>query len=105
VESLIIQKVDVLVVAPCGSEEIIPTLEKAKKAGIPVIVVDTDTPWEGKVCYVGSNNTKAGALGAQYIVDKLYKKGKVAIITGVIGHATQMERMKGAKSVFEARKK
>jgi ribose transport system substrate-binding protein len=104
VESLIIQKVDVLVVAPCGSEEIIPTLEKAKKAGIPVIAVDTDTPWEGKVCFVGTNNTKGGEIAGQYIVDKLNEKGKVAIIPGVIGHQSIMERLKGAKEVFDKEK-
>jgi ribose transport system substrate-binding protein len=70
IESLIIQKVDALVIAPCGSEELIPTFEKAKKANIPVIIVDTDTPWKGKECFIGVNNTKGGILGAQYITNR-----------------------------------
>jgi ribose transport system substrate-binding protein len=102
IENLIIKRVDALLIAPSGSEEIIPTLEKAKKANIPVIILDTDTPWEGKVCFVGSNNAEGGKLAANFIVRKLNGKGKVAIITGVMGHATHMDRLKGAKAVFEA---
>jgi ribose transport system substrate-binding protein len=102
IESLITQKVDALMIAPSGSKEIIPTLEKAKKANIPVIILDTDTPWEGKVCFIGSNNTEGGALAANYITNKLNGKGKVAIIPGIMGHATHMDRLNGAKSVFEA---
>jgi len=47
-EDQITKGVSVLVVAPAGVSEILPVLDKAKAAGIPVLIVDTDVNWPAK---------------------------------------------------------
>src|SRR3989449_11273532 len=41
IENLIQTKVAALCVTPSGSREIVPAIEKANRAGIPVVIVDT----------------------------------------------------------------
>ena len=41
IENLIQTKVAALCVTPSGSSEIVPAIEKANRAGIPVVIVDT----------------------------------------------------------------
>ena len=101
IEDQIINEVDVLVIAPCGAKEIIPTLDKAKAAGIPVVIFDTDADWADKKAYVGSKNYDGGALAGEYIVKNLPNGGEVGLITGVMGHQTHIDRVQGAIDQIE----
>lgn len=101
VEDQLVQGIDVLCLAPCGSQELMPVMDRARAMGIPVILVDTDAPWEHKAAYVGTNNIIGGNLAGEYIAKRLNNKGKVALITGVMGHQTMMDRINGCKEVLE----
>ena len=69
------QGVSALAVAPAGVAEILPVLDKAKAAGIPVLIVDTDVNWPSKLSYIGSDNRLAGKLAGNYIVKVDRRKG------------------------------
>ncbi|MCC8166694.1 MAG: sugar ABC transporter substrate-binding protein [Planctomycetes bacterium] len=101
VEDQLIQGIDVLCLAPCGSQELMPVMDRANEMGIPVILVDTDAPWPKKAAYVGTNNIIGGKLAGEYIAKRLGGKGKVALVTGVMGHQTMMDRINGCKEVLE----
>ena len=100
VEDEIVKGVDVLVIAPCGEEELTPVMQKAHEQGIPVVVMDADTPWQDKVAFVGTNNVVGGYMAGEYIAKRLDGKGKVAIITGIIGHSPAMNRTNGAREAL-----
>lgn len=100
IEDELVKGVDVLVVAPCGEEELMPVLQKAHDQGVPVVVMDADTPWEDKVAFVGTNNVVGGQMAGDYIAKRLNGKGKVAIITGIIGHSPAMNRTAGAREAL-----
>jgi ribose transport system substrate-binding protein len=101
-EDQITKHVSALAVAPAGVSEIMPVLEKAKAAGIPVVIMDTDIDWPGKVAYVGADNKRAGKLAGDYIVKLLDGKGKVAVIRGILGVATHEDRLAGFKDAAAA---
>lgn len=102
IDDLIIQGVDVLCVAPSGAKEVAPSLEKAHADGIKVIVFDSDSPeFTDKASFVGTNNVVGGGLAADYIIKRLNGKGRVAIMTGIMGHQTAMDRLKGAEEKFK----
>ena len=101
-EDQITKHVSALAVAPAGVSEIMPVLEKAKAAGIPVVVMDTDINWPGKVAYVGADNRHAGKLAGDYIAKLIDGKGKVAVIRGILGVATHEERLAGFKDAVGA---
>jgi ribose transport system substrate-binding protein len=94
-EDQITKKVAALAVAPAGVAELLPVLEKAKGAGIPVIIMDTDINWPGKLSYVGADNKHAGQLAGEYLAKALGGKGKVAVIRGILGIATHEDRLAG----------
>ncbi len=94
-EDQILKKVSVLAVAPAGAAEVIPVLDKARAAGIPVLIVDTDVPWPPKLSYIGINNRLGGRLAGEHIVRAIGGRGKVAVIRGVLGVATHEERLAG----------
>jgi ribose transport system substrate-binding protein len=86
----IIKKVSALAVAPAGVSEILPLLDKARAAGIPVVIFDTDVDWNSKLTFVGSDNREAGRLAATHIVKVLSGKGKVAVIRAYWASARTM---------------
>jgi ribose transport system substrate-binding protein len=101
-EDQITKHVGALAVAPAGVSEILPVLDKAKAAGIPVIIVDTDINWPSKVSYVGADNRHAGRLAGDYIAKLLNGKGQVAVIRGILGIATHEDRLAGFKEGIAA---
>lgn len=95
IEDEILKKVSALVVAPAGASEVIPILNKAKAAGIPVVLMDTEAPWPDRVSFVGLDNRLGGRLVGQYIARALDGKGKVAVIRGILGISTHEDRIAG----------
>lgn len=102
VEDILIQGIDVLVISPCGAKELSPVMRQAHDSGVPVVVSDTDADFPEKVTFVGTNNIVGGGLAGDYIVKRLGGQGKVAIIAGIMGHQTAMDRVKGAQEAFDA---
>lgn len=101
-EDQITKKVSALAVAPAGVSEILPLLDKAKAAGIPVIIFDTDVDWNSKLSFVGSDNREAGRLAGAHIVKVLGGKGRVAVIRGILGIRTHDERLAGFREAIAA---
>ncbi len=100
IEDQITKRVSALSVAPAGVSEILPLLDKAKAAGIPVIIFDTDVDWSGKSSFVGSENREAGRLAGTHIVKVLGGKGKVAVVRGILGIRTHEDRLAGFKEAI-----
>lgn len=100
VEDQLVQGISALCLAPCGSQELMPVMERAHEMGIPVILVDTDAPWDKKAAYVGTNNVIGGKLAGEYIAKRLDGKGKAALISGVLGHQAQMDRIAGCQEAL-----
>ena len=99
-EDQITRGVSALAVAPAGVSEILPVLDKAKAAGIPVLIVDTDVNWPAKLSYIGADNRVGGRIAGEYIVKLLGGKGKVAVIRGILGIATHEERLAGFREAI-----
>jgi len=109
IENLIQTKVAALCVTPSGSREIVPAIEKANRAGIPVVIVDTRvdpktmSESKGKIAtFIGSDNYEGGKLAGEFIAKKLGGKGKVAVLEGIPGHETGDSRLKGFREALKA---
>ncbi|MBL8152919.1 MAG: sugar ABC transporter substrate-binding protein [Anaerolineae bacterium] len=71
IEDYIERQVDVIAVSPIEVEVIIPVLQRANEAGIPIIVVNLLEPIEGVevASYIGFDNTVAAEVTAYALVD------------------------------------
>jgi len=97
----LIRDIDVLVVAPLRPTTLTPIFEQAKQSGIPVLLIDTDAPWEGKVTFIGTGNYEAGRQAGEYMLQKLPDGGNVVIIRGAMGDLTHDERTNGFLDAIE----
>ena len=109
VENLIQTKIAALCVTPSGSREIVPAINKANSANIPVIIVDTRVDAKtlndakGKIAaFIGSDNYEGGKLAGERIAKQLGGKGKVAVLEGIPGHETGDSRLKGFREALKA---
>jgi ribose transport system substrate-binding protein len=108
IENLIERKVDALCITPSGSKEIVPAIVKANHAGIPVLVVDTRVDSRAlagatgrTATFIGSDNVEGGRIAARYLVERLQRKGKIAILEGIPGHETGDARLKGFREIVD----
>ena len=97
VEEAIDNNVSAIVIAPNDTEGINVTLDKAVSKGIPVITVDSDVTYEGRLAYIGSDNVSAGAVAAREVMEQLPDGGDIAIIGHVEKSQTAIERINGFK--------
>jgi ribose transport system substrate-binding protein len=109
IENLIQTRVNALCVTPSGSREIVPAIDKANRAGIPVVIVDTRVDAKalsesgGKVAtFIGSDNYEGGKIAGEFLAKKLGGKGKVAVLEGIPGHETGDSRMRGFRDALKA---
>jgi ribose transport system substrate-binding protein len=109
VENLIQTRVAALCVTPSGSREIVPAIDKANKANIPVVIVDTRVDAKalsdsgGKVAtFIGSDNYEGGKVAGEFLAKHLNGKGKVAVLEGIPGHETGDSRLRGFRDALKA---
>jgi ribose transport system substrate-binding protein len=95
VENFISQGVDGIVLAPLDDQALVPVLNDAKARNIPVVIFDSGVKWNDYVSFVATDNTKAGALGAERLGSLLGGKGDVILLRYAEGSASTMERESG----------
>ncbi|MDX6241434.1 MAG: ribose transport system substrate-binding protein [Kribbellaceae bacterium] len=98
VENSISRGVKAIVIAPNSSSALNSAIDRARKAGIKVITVDTrvTTQSEG---YIGTDNVKAGVQGGERMCDLLTgqnrTRGAVLIESSVAGIQSLVDRDRG----------
>ncbi|SMB93479.1 ribose-binding protein [Thermanaeromonas toyohensis ToBE] len=95
VEDLITKKVKVLLINPTDSNAIVPAIEAANKAGIPVITVDRAAAGGQVASHIASDNVQGGKMAAKFLIDKLGGKGLVVELEGIPGTSAARDRGKG----------
>ena len=78
---------------------LVPSINKAIAAGIPVITVDADLQQSNRLAFVGTGNVKAGYTGGLKLADLIGHKGKVALMTKP-GQSNLDERISGYKDAL-----
>lgn len=97
-EDAITKKIQAFVVAATDQVALNSTLDKAKAAGIPVLTIDSDANWAGKLSFIGTDNKAGGMLAGQFLCKQLGQGAKVAIIEGNMTAQSIADRVAGAKA-------
>jgi ribose transport system substrate-binding protein len=95
IEDYINKKVGAIVMAACDADALVPVIEKARRAGIPVVVIDSGVNSDIPVSMVATDNIEGGKKAARILAQLIGEKGKVACIPMVPGAATSIQREKG----------
>jgi ABC-type sugar transport system substrate-binding protein len=104
-ETFIAQGVDALGLQPWEGAAIMPTIEKANEAGIPVFLVQDNAPGAVDaglaITYIASDETEGGRLVGQWLIEALGNSGEVAIIEGAPGDSPAVNRSDGFLEAVE----
>src|SRR5262245_58513898 len=101
VEDMINQRVDGIVLAPSHGDSLVPMVERAQTAGIPVTIFDSGISSEKYLSYVSTDNRLGGAVAAKRMGEKLGGKGKVAILGVKKGSVSTDEREEGFRDTLQ----
>lgn len=102
------QRPSLIVAALWDTTATVVPIQKAKQAGVPVLIVDgrPDPSVEADVMSVLSDNEKLGEFAAQNIVEGLKaqgrESGKVIVLSGTKAMLVTQDRMKGFDAVMAA---
>jgi len=101
VNSMIAQAVDVIFLPPREDKPLVPAILAAKKAGIPVILIDRDVdhkmakPGEDYLTFIGSDFVKEGQRVAEWLIKKTGGKATIIELEGTTGSSPANDRKKG----------
>ncbi|MCQ4633767.1 ABC transporter substrate-binding protein [Shinella sp. CPCC 100929] len=108
VNSMIAQGVDVIFLAPREEKPLIPAVMAAKKAGIPVILLDRSVDpslakaGEDYLTFIGSNFVEEGKRVAEWLVKNANGKTKIIELEGTTGSSPANDRKKGFDEAIKA---
>jgi len=108
VNSMIAQGVDVIFLSPREEKPLIPAVMAAKKAGIPVILLDRSVdpslakPGEDYLTFIGSDFIQEGKRIAEWLVKNANGKSKIIELEGTTGASPANDRKKGFDDTIQA---
>jgi ribose transport system substrate-binding protein len=109
VNSMIAQGVDFIFLPPREEKPLIPAVMNAKKAGIPVLLVDRSVDpslakaGEDYLAFIGSNFILEGQRVADWTIAKSGGKGKIIELEGSVGASPANDRKKGFDDTIKAK--
>ena len=102
VETAVTQGISCIVIEPASVDGLVPAIEGAMKAGIPVVVVNQmiSKP-EAASAFVGVSNVDGGMLEMKTAAEAMGGKGNVAFLLGPMGSDAQLGRTQGYYDVLK----
>lgn len=101
VEDMINQQVDGIVLAPSHGDSLVPMVDRAQRAGIPLTIFDSGISSQNYLSYVATDNRQGGVVAARRMGEKLGGKGKVAILGVKKGSVSTDEREEGFRDTIQ----
>jgi ABC-type sugar transport system substrate-binding protein len=101
INSLISQRIDVLLVGPLVAVGLGGAIKRAQSAGIPVVVLAAEINDAPVKCTVRSDHMKGAVMAATYVVEQIGGSGQVAHLIGPRVLQDNIDRAVGVRSVFD----
>src|ERR1700681_3924549 len=100
VNSMIAQEVDVILLAPREEKPLVPAVMAAKKAGIPVILLDRRVDPVAKagrdyLTFIGSDFVQEGKRAADWLIKATNGKATIIELEGTTGSSPANDRKQG----------
>lgn len=106
IENIILQGVDLLIVAPNEAAPLTKVVREAHESGIKVICLERDLAAPVYDMFVGADNVEIGEMAGQYVKDYLESNSIenpiVVEMKGLLGTKPQEERHEGARKHIDS---
>ncbi len=101
VNQAIERKTNAIVLAACDYNKLVSVVEKAIKAKIPVIVIDSGVDSKNISSFIATDNINAGKKVADKLIEVVGDNCKIAVINSIKGAASVDERERGLLETFK----
>ena len=102
IQTAIAEKADGIITQGMNPEAMVPVLNKANDAGIPVVVTNSDIPDAPRLAYLGTEPINFGNTGAEYILSKMGDQPlKAAFITSSLDYKIGLDIVAGYEQILE----
>lgn len=91
---------DAIVIAPAHPTALVPPLNEAHRAGLPIVTLVSRVEWHQAVCHVGSDDAALAAAITGHLCGHLGGKGQLAYIGGHPNSSTSRDRERGFREVL-----
>jgi ABC-type sugar transport system substrate-binding protein len=99
VQNYVTQQVDAILVNPVDSESIVPAIQAANQADIPVIALDRGASGGEIATLIVSDNVEGGRMAGKELIE-LVGSGPVAQLEGIPGASPTRDRGQGFEEVI-----
>ena len=100
VQNFISQQVSAILVNPVDSDAVVPAVEAANDAGIPVIALDRKASGGDVVATIASDNVQGGRMAGEELI-RLVGSGNVAQLEGIPGTDPARDRGQGFQEAID----
>lgn len=100
VETFIAQGVDGIILLPMDADALIPAVEAAADAGIPLVTCNGTVNSDLVTAHVGSLDVVAGELSMEYMAGRIGGSGQIAILRGPSGISAEILRREGYENIL-----
>lgn len=100
VDDFINQGVDAIILNPVDTQGVLPMINAAKNAGIPLIFVNRkpEVPLTGAMAYVGSDSALSGKMQIEALAKLMNYRGNIAILMGALSNEEARERTRAVEA-------
>lgn len=99
-QDILVQKPDIILLAPVGAAALVAGVEQAMSQNIPVILLSSTVETDDYISFVEPNNITMGQEQAKYLVNKLNGQGNVIMLSGIAGASAAEDRLAGARGIW-----
>jgi ribose transport system substrate-binding protein len=102
VEGFVTRGVSGIVLAPLDEAALAPPVADARRAGIPVVVIDSGLKGNDYVSFVATDNRVAGRMAGEHLATLLHGKGRVVLLRYAEGSESTIQREEGFLDAIRA---
>jgi len=97
IEDAIAMNPDAILLSPADKQKTLPAAEKIKKAGIKLVLIDSEVEEPIQDALIATDNYEAGKKVGQLVKDLIKDDSKIAIVSHVQGTSTAIAREAGLR--------
>ena len=101
IQNFVTQQVNVILVNPVDSDAVVPAIEAANQANIPVIALDRGASGGEIATTIASDNVQGGNLAGEELI-RLVGSGSVAQLEGIPGAEPARDRGQGFQDAIDS---
>ena len=95
VDSFVAQGVSGITLAPLSDKGLVASVRASVKAGIPVVVFDSDLQGDDHASFVATDNVAAGRMAGEELARRMGGMGNVVVLRYQVGSASTAHREEG----------